>query len=323
MTLPNTMTAAILTGFGGPENLVLAERPVPEPRDHEILVKLAAATVNSADIRIRTRTYPKGFGLLASLVFGFRKPRVPILGAELSGTVVAVGRSATRFVAGDEIIAMPGFGSHQQYRAIAETKPIVKKPENLSFEQAAALSFGGTTALYFLRRAMLQAGEKILVIGGSGTVGSALVQLARHMGAEVTAATSAPNMELAQNLGAKRVIDYHYTDYTTEHAAYDVIADTAGVTSLDACLDALKPGGRFLGIAASLPGMLRQSKGGKRNVTGTTPERTEDLQYLTALAAQGIYTPLIDSVFPLSEIAKAHTRAASGLKRGSVVVTMP
>lgn len=322
MTIPNTMRAAVLTGFGGPENVAIEERPVPEPRDNEILVRMAATTINSADTRIRTQSFPKGFKLFASLAFGFTRPRIKVLGVELAGTVVATGRSVTRFAVGDEIIAMPGIGTHQQFRAIAETRPIVKKPADIPLERAAALCFGGTTALQFLRKAWLQPGERILVIGATGTVGSAMVQLARHMGAEVIAAASAANMELARSIGATHIIDYRQADYIGENAAYDVIADTVGATSLDACFEALRPGGRFLAIAGGFGDLFKRGRGGKRQISGMASERADDIALLARLAQQGVYTPLIDSTFSLSDIAAAHARAASGLKRGSVLVMM-
>lgn len=322
MTVPPTMRAAVLTGFGGPENVVIEDRPVPAPRDNEILVRIAATTINSADTRIRTRSFPKGFGVFASLAFGFTRPRFSILGVELTGTVVAAGRSVTRFAVGDEIIAMPGIGTHQQFRAIAETRPIAKKPPGVPLEQAAALCFGGTTALHFLRKAEVRTGERILVIGATGTVGSAMVQLARHMGAEVTSATSAANMDLARSLGASHALDYRQPGYPGENAAYDIIADTVGATSLDACFDVLKPRGRFLAIAGGFGDLFKRGRDGKRQIAGMASERGEDIVLLAGLAEQGVYTPLVDSTFPLSDIAAAHARAASGRKRGSVVVTM-
>jgi NADPH:quinone reductase-like Zn-dependent oxidoreductase len=324
MTIPQTMLAAVCTGYGGPEKVVLAERPVPVPRDNEVLVKIVATTVNSGDARIRGFNVPRGFGLIMRLVFGILRPRKPVFGTEFAGTVVAIGKSVTRFAVGDDIVAFAGLGAaHQQYRAVAATKPIVKKPKNLSFEQAASLSFGGTTALHFLRKAGLQSGENLLVIGASGTVGSAIVQLARHMGANVTAATSAGNAELAVSLGAHEVIDYRTTDYSGQTAAFDIIADTVDASSFDACFDALKPGGRYLAIAAGLAEQFRSGRGGKRQITGVALERLEDVEMLAGLAEKGIFTPLIDSTYPLSGIAAAHARVDTGRKKGSVVVLMP
>lgn len=317
-----TMRAAICTGYGGPDVVRIEERPVPSPKEGEILVRLAATTVSSADMRIRSLDLPRGFGAIGRLMFGFAKPRRPVLGTELSGTVVAAGRSVTRFREGDAVLAFPGLGAHQQYRAIAETKPVVAKPGNLSFEAAAALCFGGTTALDFLRKAALRPGEEVLVIGACGAVGSAMVQLARHMGARVTAAVSAANRALALQLGAHAVIDYRETDFTRQTAAYDVIADTVGASSFRASFDALKPGGRYLGIAAGLAEMFVRGRGGKRQITGMAPERTEDVAHLAGLAARGVFTPLIDRTYPLSEIAAAHAYVETGRKRGSVVILM-
>ncbi len=322
MNIPDTMLAAVLTGYGGPEKIVLETRPVPQPRDDEILVKVAATSVNSGDVRIRTLDLPKGFGLLGRLALGITRPRVKVLGAEFSGTVVATGSKVTRFSVGDEVMGMPGLGTHQQYRAVGQGKAVVAKPASLSFQQAAALSFGGSTALHFLRKAGVQRGERLLVIGGTGTVGSALIQIGRHFGAEVTAATSAGNMELAKCLGAHTVIDYRQTDYTSARAAYDIIADTVGATSFNDCFDALEPGGRFLAIAGGLFDLFYRGRSGKRQIAGMAGERQADIEYLADLAREGAYLPQIDTTFPLAEIGKAHARAGSGHKRGSVVVVM-
>lgn len=322
MSVPETMRAAVLTGFGGPENVVIETRPVPRPKDNEILVKVAAATINSADIRIRTQSFPKGFGFFARLAFGFRKPRVAILGTELAGTVVAVGKSVSRFAVGDDIVAMPGLGTHQEFKALPETRAIAKRPAGLSLPEAAALCFGGVTALDFLRKAGVQRGEKVLVIGATGTVGSATLQLARHMGAEVIAATSAANMELASGLGAAQVVDYRQSGYLSAHAPYDVIVDTTAATGFDATFDLLKPGGRFIAVAGGLDVLFKRGRGGKRHIAGVAPERAEDVRYLAELAGQGVFTPLVDSTYAFNDIAAAHARAASGRKRGSVVIVM-
>lgn len=322
MTLPTTMQVATLKAFGAAENVSLETQPVHVPRDKEILVRVAATTVNSGDVRIRTQRFPQGFGIVARLIFGWRKPRIKVLGTELCGTVVAIGQSVSRFAVGDEVIAMPGLGTHQDYRAMPETKAIAKRPDGLAVSEAAALCFGGTTALHFLRKAGAQRGERLLVIGATGTVGSAVLQLARQMGLEVIAATSAANMELAASLGADAVLDYAAPGYIAAHGPYDIIADTNAATSFDAVFDALKPGGRYLAIAGGLNAQFKSGKGGKQQITGVVAERAEDIEYLAALAEQGQFVPLVDSTFAFKDIVAAHARAESGRKRGSVVVLM-
>tara|TARA_A100001391_G_scaffold50885_1_gene30928 strand:+ start:5747 stop:6727 length:981 start_codon:yes stop_codon:yes gene_type:complete len=322
MTIPTTMKAAIVTAYGGPEMVEIQSRPVPAPREDEILIKTIATTVNSGDARMRALDAPQGMKTLMRLAIGITRPRQPIFGTEIAGTVVAVGPQVSRFAIGDEIIAFPGVG-HAEYVAVTERKPIVKKPQNLSFDEAAGLCFGGTTALHFLRKADIKPGEHILVIGASGAVGSAMVQLAKHFGAKVTAVTSAANAanaDLALSLGADTVIDYATTDYSAVSSAYDVIADTVGATDFQRCLKALKPGGRYLAIAVGIGDVLARPKDGKRPIAGMAAERPEDVAFLADLAAKGEYRVVIDQTFGFDDIAQAHARVDSKHKRGSVVV---
>lgn len=325
MTVPTTMKAAIVTAYGGPEVVEIQSRPVPIPRDDEILIKTIATTVNSGDARMRALDAPQGMKTLMRLAIGIIRPRQPIFGTEIAGTVVAAGPGVSRFAIGDEVIAFPGVGlrCHAEYVAVSERKPIAKRPENLSFEEAAGLCFGGTTALHFLRKANLKAGEHILVIGASGAVGSAMVQLAKHFSAKVTAVASAANADLALSLGADAFIDYATTDYTSTASAYDVIADTVGATRFQRCLKALKPGGRYLGIAGGVGDMLARPKDGKRPIAGMATEHPEDVAFLADLAAKGQYRVVIDQTFDFDDIAQAHARVDSKHKRGSVVVRMP
>lgn len=322
MTIPSTMKAAIVTAYGGPQVVEIQSRPVPAPREDEILIKTIATTVNSGDARMRALDAPQGMKTLMRLAIGITRPRQPIFGTEIAGTVVAVGPQVSRFAIGDEIIAFPGTGlrCHAEYVAVTERKPIVKKPQNLSFDEAAGLCFGGTTALHFLRKADIEQGEHILVIGASGAVGSAMVQLAKHFGAKVTAVASAANADLALSLGADTVIDYATTDYSAVSSAYDVIADTVGATDFQRCLKALKPDGRYLAIAGGIGDMLARPKDGKRPIAGMAAERHEDVAFLAELAAKGEYRVVIDQTFDFDDIAQAHARVDSKHKRGSVVV---
>jgi NADPH:quinone reductase-like Zn-dependent oxidoreductase len=249
-----TMKAWVCRGYGGPEVLALEERPRPTPKAHEILIRIQATSVSSGDVRVRTMRLPRGLGLLGRLLFGIRRPRQPILGTELAGFVEAVGRDVAVYRPGDAVIAFAGakMACHAEYRVLAADAPIAPKPANLSFEEAASLCFGGTTAMHFLRKARIAVGEKLLVIGASGAVGSAMVQLARQRGAEVTGVTSAPNVELVRSLGAQAVIDYTQQDYGETGETYDIIADTVGASSFAACRPLLMENGRYIAIAADL-----------------------------------------------------------------------
>lgn len=200
------MKAYVCRRYGGPEVVELVDVPKPVPKDNEVLVKIHATTVTSGDWRVRTLTMPRGFAPIARLALGITRPRQPILGTELAGVIETVGKEVTRFRPGDEVLGFPGgqMGCHAQYRVLAESGPIALKPSNLSFEQAASLCFGGSTALHFLRKAEIKAADKVLVIGASGGVGTAVVQLAKHFGAEVTGVTSRTNLDLVMSLGARR-----------------------------------------------------------------------------------------------------------------------
>ncbi|WP_421951950.1 NAD(P)-dependent alcohol dehydrogenase [Pelagibacterium sp.] len=322
MTIPTTMKAAIVTAYGGPQVVEIQSRPTPIPRDDQVLVKTIATTVNSGDARMRALDAPAGMKTLMRLAIGITRPRQPIFGTEIAGTIVAIGPKVSRFSIGDHVIAFPdtGLKCHAQYVAVSERKSIVPKPENLSFDEAAGLCFGGTAALHFLRKAGIKPGEHVLVIGASGAVGSAMVQLAGHFGATVTAVASAANADLARGLGANAFIDYAITDYTAVSSAYDVIADTVGATDFRRCLNALKPGGRYLGIAGGIGDMLARPKNGKRPIAGMAAQRPEDVAFLAGLAAKGAYRVVVDQTFAFADITSAHARVDSKHKRGSVVV---
>lgn len=322
------MRAAIYRRYGPPEVVAIEDVAKPTPNPHEILVKICAATVSSGDWRARSLAMPPGFGPIAPLVFGVRGPRQPILGTELSGEIEAVGANVSKFKVGDAVFAFPSFamGAHAEYRALPEDGRVALIPRNLSFREAAALSFGGVTALQFLRdRAKVCSGEKVLVIGASGAVGSAAVQLAKHFGAEVTGVSSAANADLVKSIGADCVIDYAKEDFTKSGDQYDIICDTIGVTSFRACKDALKPGGRLLLVASGLAQVLAAGPrpNGKTIIAGTGYATAEHLQFLKELAETGAFKPVIDLCFPLNEIVKAHQRVDTGRKTGSVVVFMP
>lgn len=322
------MKAYVCRRYGGPEVLELVDVPKPVPGDKDILVRVHATTVTSGDWRVRSLTVPKGFGPIARLVLGITRPRQPILGTELSGIVEVAGKDVTAFAPGDAVFAFPGakMGCHAEYRVVAADGPVAPKPENLSFDDAASLSFGGTTVLHFLRKAGLKVGDKLLVIGASGGVGTAMVQLAKHLGAEVTGVTSTGNVELVSSLGAARVIDYTKDDWTASGETWDIIADTVGATSFKRCRRALNEGGRFLAIAGGTPDLLAAiwapGAGGKRVIAGPSEERPDDIRHLAELAKSGALRAVIDRRYRFDQMAEAHAHVDSGRKRGSVVVSL-
>lgn len=320
------MKACVYSDYGPPEVVSIADIPTPEPKADEVLVKIYATTVSTADWRIRSGVFPRGFGTIARLIYGWSKPRKQVLGTEFSGEIVKLGKSVTQFKVGDFVIGFSaGLGAHAEFKTMKANAALVHKPATMSFEDAAALCFGGTTALNFLVNiGRLQAGEKVLVIGAGGAVGSAAVQLAKLFGAEVTAVCSASKASKMKELGALRVIDYKTEDFTKGQETFDVILDTIGNTTFRNCSAVLTDTGRLLMVAAGaddfLSMILTAIKGGKKAIGGATLEKAEDLQKLVEFYERGVYRPLIDSVFPMSQIVDAHRRVDSGHKTGSVVV---
>jgi NADPH:quinone reductase-like Zn-dependent oxidoreductase len=264
---------------------------------------------------------------LGRLALGWSRPRQPVLGTEFSGVVEAVGQGVTRFSRGDAVYAFVGMKqqAHAEYAVIAEAGAIAHLPQGLDFHQAAALCFGGTTALHYLRRAGLKRGETMLVLGASGAVGSTLVQLGRHQGADVTATTSTGNIDLVSGFGAARVIDYTVTDIAALPDRFDIVADAVGAMDFATAQRLLKPNGRYLAIAgamAEMLGSLRSGPDGKRMLAGPASERVDDVVELGRLAAAGIYRPHIDRVYAFAEMPIAHAHVDTGRKRGSVVIAV-
>jgi NADPH:quinone reductase-like Zn-dependent oxidoreductase len=322
------MKAAVYTEYGSPDLVRIREVDKPAPGDNEVLIRVCASTISAGDWRALTLKMPRGFGPFGRLFFGIRRPRQPILGTELAGEIESVGKAVSRFKVGDQVFALPGarMGSHAEYRCMPEDRAIAHKPPNLSYGEAAALSFGGTTALDFLRRGNLRSGEKILVNGASGAVGTASVQLARHFGADVTGVTSSANVDLVKSLGANHVIDYTHEDFTTNGETYDVIVDTAGTAPYSRCKNSLREGGRLLLVLGTLTDLLTapliSMTSDKKIVAGPAAGRTEDLRFLAELAEAGEFTPVIDRQYPLEQIVEAHRYVDTGRKKGNVVITV-
>jgi NADPH:quinone reductase-like Zn-dependent oxidoreductase len=324
--MSSQMKAAVIRRYGPPHVVKIEQIPRPIPGPNDVLIRVRASTVSSADWRLRSLSMPYGFGLAGRLALGLTAPRRKILGSELSGDVVAIGAAVRNFSFGDAVVAYPGLklGAHAEYVRMSANGAIVRKPDALSYTSAAALAFGGSTALDFFRRGALQTGESVLINGASGTVGSAMVQLAVAAGAHVTAVCSGANVELMKQIGAARTIDYTQVDFVSECIRYDVIADTVGNAPYARVRHALAPRGRLLMVLATLPEMLRapwvNSTSQHRIVSGPAAERLDDLRALVAMAADGRFTPLIDSCYSLDEIAIAHARVETKKKRGSVVI---
>lgn len=320
------MRAAVYRTFGAPEVVRVEEIPQPSPGRTDVLIKVHASTVSAADYRARSRTVPRGLGLLAAFGLGVFRPRNRVLGMDAAGVVEAVGAEVTKFRVGDEVIAMLGsrFGGHAEYACISQDGAITAKPRTMTFDEAVSLPFGGLTARAFLDRADVTPGSEVLINGASGAVGTAAVQLAKHRGARVTAVCSGAASELVTSLGADRIIDYTTVDFTTEGLTYDVIVDCVGNAPFEKVEASLNPGGALLLVIADLAGLLlapwRSRRSGKLVSGGNVQYRSEDLAFLVRLAESGQYQAVIDRTYELSDIVDAHRYVATGHKKGNVVL---
>jgi NADPH:quinone reductase-like Zn-dependent oxidoreductase len=305
------MKAVVCTQYGPPEVLQLKEVEKPAPGKNEVLIKVYAAAVTSGDCRCRGFTIPAHFSILTRLamrlVLGITRPRKPILGLVLAGEIETAGRGVTRFKAGDQVFGDAGmrFGAYAEYTCLPENAAITLKPANITFEQAAALPFGDTTALFFLRKGKIRAGQNVLIYGASGAVGTSAVQLARYFGADVTGVCSTVNRDLVTSLGARTVIDYTKEDFTKRNERYDIIFDAVGKTSESECRKVLAPTGMFVSV-----------------MKGHAGESKEDLVLLKELVEAGKLRPVIDKCYPLEQIAEAQRYVELGHKKGNVVITV-
>jgi NADPH:quinone reductase-like Zn-dependent oxidoreductase len=320
------------TEYGPPDVLKLKEVEKPTPKNSEVLIRVYATTVATGDANVRGFVFvPPGFGLLARLMFGIRKPKKTILGFELAGEVEAVGKDVKLFKKGDQVFGIDGigYGAYAEYKCQPEEGALAIKPANITYEEAAAVPNGALTALYFLRnKGNIQSGQKVLINGASGSVGTAAVQLAKYFGAKVTGVCSTTNLELVKSLGADKVIDYTKEDFTQSGEAYDVILDTVGNVSFSRCKRSLKQQGRLLLVAAGLPQfiqMLWTSVTSSKKMLGgggLASERKEYLIFLKELIEAGKIKSVIDRSYPLEQTAEAHRYVDKGHKKGNVVITV-
>lgn len=320
------MKAAVCRRYGPPEAVTIKTLPDPEPGPGEVLVAVQAAGLTSGDARIRGARAPGGMGPMIRLAFGLTGPRRPVLGREYAGRVVGLGAGVTRFAVGDAVFGISDgmrMGAHAEYLVVMESGLILPRSDSLTVQQAAGFLFGGLTAADFLiDQCALQAGERVLIVGATGAVGSAAVQIARLLGAHVTALTSAANLALARDLGADAALDYR-TDPAS--GPFDVILDVPG--ALHDALSRLVPGGRLGLVTADLRRMLgamlrpRRAQG-RRICAGLVKETPQAMARLLDLHQAGGYQPLIGKTLPFAEITRAHALADSGHKRGNLVIEM-
>jgi NADPH:quinone reductase-like Zn-dependent oxidoreductase len=323
--------AVLHTQYGSPDLLRFQEVDKPAPKDNEVLIRVHATSVSTGDCNMRNFTFvTKSMLPMAKLMFGIGKPwKVRILGTELAGEVVRTGKDVTRFKMGDRVFGSTGMaaGGHAQYACLPEKGALAIKPDSLSWEEAVAIPFGANTALYYLRDlGKIQAGHKLLIIGASGSIGSAGVQLAKYFGATVTAVCSGANLELVKSLGADKVIDYTKEDFTKHAETYDLIFDVVGATTFDRCQNSLKLKGIFLACIMGLKDMLRalwtSITARKKMRGGVAINNLERMTFIAELAAAGKLKPVIDRSYPLEQIAEAFKHVERGHKKGNVVIAV-
>jgi NADPH:quinone reductase-like Zn-dependent oxidoreductase len=324
----NFMKAIICTKYGTPEVLQLKEIEKPTPKDNEVLIKVYATTVTVADCRVRGFIVPKSFWLPAKFALGFSKPKQSILGNELSGIIEDVGKNVTKFKVGDKVFAFSDhkFGAYAEYKCISEHECIALKPENLSFEQAAALPFGGITALYFCRKANITKDTKVLIYGASGSVGTYAAQIAGYFGAEVTGVCSTKNLEMVKSLGADKVIDYTKNEWIALSEKFDVVFDAVGKMNIYKVMEITKPQGRYIHTVATpfmeIKLQLKLSKNKIKLIGGTYNADLEQINFIKKLAEDGIIKAVIDKEYSFEEIPLAHEYVDKGHKKGNVIIKL-
>jgi NADPH:quinone reductase-like Zn-dependent oxidoreductase len=306
------MKAIIRTRYGPPEVLRVAEVKKPRPEKNDVLIRIYATTVSSGDCRIRSLNlsgvaFPER--LFARLVLGISKPKRAVQGLWLAGEIEATGKSVKRFQVGDKVYARTPdmkFGAYAEYASLHENSLMALIPSNLSYEEAIAIPFGGVTALYFLKKANVKQGNKVMIYGASGAVGSVAVQIAKYFGAIVTGICSTTNTELIKSLGADKITDYMKEDFLADNDLYDIVFDAIGKITYKKIRPLLKPGGRYISVVSS----------------GHAKLSTENLNMITMLAESGKIKPVIDRVYPFEQMVEAHRYVELGHKKGNVVITV-
>ncbi len=328
------MRAIIWTKYGPPDVLKQGEVKKPVPKDNEVLVRIYATTVTAGDCEIRSLKFPLFLSLPMRLYIGLTRPkRINIIGQELSGKIEAIGKEVKSFKEGDKVFAATGFGmgAYSEYICLPE-KPndmegvLAIKPANITYDEAAAVPTGGIEALHFLRKANIQNGQKILIYGAGGSIGTIAVQLARYFGAKVTGVDSSEKLDMLRSIGTNHVIDYKREDFTKNGETYDVIFDIVGKSSFSGSINSLKKKGFYLLANPRLSQMVRalwkSKKSGKKIIFGSAGRKNEDLVFLGKLIETGKIKPVIDRRYTLEQIVEAHSYVEKGRKKGNVVIIM-
>lgn len=332
--MKSTMKALTYKAYGSPDVLEVQEFEKPTPADNEILIKIQATNINFGDMFVRNFkavsprqfTMPALLWLPTRITLGINKPNIKILGSEFAGDVVAIGKDVTRFKVGDPVLGYRGItmGASAEYLCVAEDSLVVHKPDNIRYEEATTVPYGALTAISLLRKANIQAGQKVLINGASGSIGSAAVQLAKHYGAEVTGVCGTARMEMVKALGADHVVDYSQEDFTQNGETYDLILDVLNKSSFDKCKHSLNSGGIYL-LASFKFKQLRQMLwtsffGDKKVICALSDESLDDMLAIKDLVDTGAIKAVIDRCYPIEQAAEAHRYIEAGHKRGSVVL---
>ena len=319
------MKAIVCTKYGPPEVLQLKDVPKPIPKNNEVLIKIHASTVAAGDVRMRSFNWARWFWLPGRIMFGLRRPRKPTPGNELAGEIEVVGKNVTRFKTGDKVFGIiwevSNGSANAEYKCMPENR-VTLMPINMTYVEAAAVPIGGLTALVLLRKGKIQHGQKALIIGASGSVGTFAVQLAKYFGAEVTGVCSTTNIEMVKSLGADKVIDYIKEDFTKNSNTYDIIFDAVMKTSFSRCKNSLKHKGTFITVDWPLLTAFKTSILSSRKVVFGIANRIEDLSILKELIETGKIKSIIDRCYTLEQTAEAHKYVDKGHKKGNVVITI-
>ena len=321
------MKAIVCSRYGPPDVLQLEEVEKPVPKDNEVLIRVYAATVTAGDCGLRSMDFPLLWQLVVRIGFGLRAPRRRILGQELAGEIESVGKDVRLFRKGDQVFAFAGLrlGAYAEYDCLPEEGLIATKPPNMTYEEAAAVPAGGLHALHLLRKANIQSGQTVLIVGAGGSIGTFAVQLAKSFGAKVTAVDSTMKLAMLRSIGADEVIDYTKDDFTKNGVIYNVIFDVVGKSSFSGCISSLREGGFYLlgnpGLSQRVRGLWTSKTSSKKVIDGLV-YRTQDLVFLKELIDAGKIRSAIDRRYPLEQTAEAHGYVDTGQKVGNVIITV-